>query len=36
MLDGGQEPVADMGEIRRLPADENPALDRAGGEIETE
>jgi hypothetical protein len=36
VLDGGEKPVADMREVGSLPADEDPLLDPAGGEIETQ
>ena len=36
VLDGGEKPVADMRQVGSLPADEDPPLDGAGGEIETQ
>ena len=33
---GGEEPVARVGQVRRLSADKDPALHGSGGEIETE
>src|SRR5204863_380372 len=36
VLDGGEQPLAHVRQVRRLSAEEDPALDRARGEIETE